>query len=179
MPKDKDFRLIESRKLYSGRIVGLEVDRIEINGKEYWREVVRHPGGVVVLGVLPDGRIPFVRQHRYPMDRDLLELPAGKIDAGEDPLRSAAREMEEETGYQALDLQRVCSFYPTPGFCDELLHLFFSDNLVPGRKALEEDEILEVERLSFDEALALAQEGEILDGKTLLALYWRASGVKS
>lgn len=164
--------LIESRRLYSGKIVGLEVDRVEIDGKEHIREVVRHPGGVVILGQLPDGRIPFVRQHRYPMDKVLLELPAGKLDPGEEPRLSAARELEEETGYRAQDLQLVMRFYSSPGFCDELLSFFYCPRLLPGKSNPEEDEILQVELFDLDEALHMAAAGGILDVKTLLALYW-------
>ncbi len=172
MSKLRRHRVIERRRVYSGKIVGLEVDRVQIDGREHVREVVRHPGGVVILGQLPDGRIPFVRQHRYPMDEVLLELPAGKLDPGEAPEASAARELEEETGYRAMDLQLVHRFYSSPGFCDELLSFFFSPCLVPGQSKPEEDEILEVELLGLDEALLLAEEGEILDLKTLTALYW-------
>ena len=172
MSKLRRHRVIESRTVYSGKIVGLEVDRVEIEGREHVREVVRHPGGVVILGQLPDGRIPFVRQHRYPMDEVLLELPAGKLEPGEPPEVSAARELEEETGYRAEDLQLVLRFYSSPGFCDELLSFFYGQHLVPGQRSPEEDEFLEVVLYSLDEALQLAQSGQILDVKTLTALYW-------
>ncbi len=165
-------RLLQRDHLYSGKIVGLVVDRIEIGGREQIREVVRHAGGVVVLGELPDGRIPFVRQVRYPMDLALLELPAGKIDTGEQAQPCAAREMEEETGYRPASLQFVCSFYSTPGFCDELLHLFHSDSLQQTQPRHEDGEEIEVEFHSLEEALELVSSGGIVDAKTILALYW-------
>ncbi len=165
-------KLIERDRLYSGKIVDLIVDRIEIEGRPHLREVVRHPGGVVVIGELADGRIPFVRQHRYPMDQALLELPAGKIDDGEEARSSAAREMEEETGYRPRSLEFVCRFYSTPGFCDELLHLFHSDNLEATRTNRDAGEQIELEFHSLEKALEMAVRGEIVDAKTLVALFW-------
>lgn len=165
-------KLIGRDRLYSGKIVDLIVDQIEIEGRPHLREVVRHPGGVVVIGELPDGRIPFVRQHRYPMDEILLELPAGKIDAGEDARNSAAREMEEETGYRPRRLDFVCKFYSTPGFCDERLHLFYSDDLEATSTNHEAGEQIELEFHSLEQALEMAVRGEIVDAKTLVALFW-------
>lgn len=158
--------------MYSGTIVDVVVDTVEIAGHPRTREVIRHPGGVVVLGILEDGRIPFVRQHRYPMNRFLLELPAGKLDPGEEPRESARREMEEETGFLAESLELVSSFYTSPGFCDELLHCYYSDKLRPTARRLDEDEEIELEFHTLEDALVLAEQGEIVDGKTLLALYW-------
>ena len=123
-------RILDSQCIYEGKIVRLEVDQLEFGGRATIREVVRHPGGVVLLGIRDDGLIPFVRQLRYPMQEKVLELPAGKLDPGEDPREAAAREMEEETGYRPVDLEHVFSFYSTPGFCDELLHLFYSSQLI-------------------------------------------------
>lgn len=165
-------RLLQRRRVYTGKIVDFEVDRLERDGREYIREVVRHPGGVVVIAELEDGRIPFVRQLRYPMDRPLLELPAGKIDPGEDPERGAAREMEEETGYRPRRMTHVFDFYSTPGFCDELLHLYHSDSLERVPRRLDADEDIDLAFLGLDEAIEMGCRGEILDAKTLVALYW-------
>jgi len=165
-------KLINHNRIYSGRIVDLVVDTIEIGGTEHIREVVRHPGGVVFLGETADGSIPFVRQLRYPLDRVLLELPAGKIDPNEDPATSAAREMEEETGLRPLGAEFVLSFYSSPGFCDEKLHLFYANRLEKTAPNLEQDEHLRVEFHSLNEALEMARKGEIEDAKTLVALLW-------
>ena len=167
-------RVLDSRCIYEGRIVRLEVDQLEFGGRATIREVVRHPGGVVLLGLRDDGLIPFVRQLRYPMQEKLLELPAGKLDPGEDPRDAAAREMEEETGYRPLDLEHVFSFYATPGFCDELLHLYYSAHLVETASNPEFDEHLEIEFFTLDEALQLALSGQIRDAKTLTAVLWKA-----
>lgn len=164
--------ILERKHVYRGKIVDLIVDTIEVKGRQYLREVVRHPGGVVVLAELTDGRIPFVRQRRYPLDQVLLELPAGKIDEGEDPALGAARELEEETGYRPEFLQHVLSFYPTPGFCDEFLHLYYTNRVQETRTDFEHDEEIEVELYRPEEAMELGLRGEIVDAKTLLALFW-------
>ncbi len=160
--------------LYQGKIVDLVVDQIEIDGQRYVREVVRHPGGVVVVARTSEGKIPFVRQHRYPMNTDLLELPAGKIDPGEDPLVSAGRELEEETGYRAGQLDLVYRFYSSPGFCDEMLHLYHAANLTRTAPRREVDEFVIVEEYSLPEALQLLEKGDLLDAKTIVALLWLA-----
>ncbi len=164
--------LVDRKHLYSGKIVELIVDTVNIKGEDHVREVVRHPGGVVILAELPDGRIPFVRQLRYPMNQVLLELPAGKLNRGEEPAVSAARELEEETGFRAISLEQVFSFYPTPGFCDELLHFFYTDELQQGSPNLEPDEDITVEFYRLEEALEMTKGGQINDGKTLLGLLW-------
>jgi ADP-ribose pyrophosphatase len=172
MPDDKRGRLISTRDIYQGKIVDLIVDEIEISGKRTIREVVRHPGGVVVLALTPEKTIPFVRQHRYPVNREILELPAGKIDNREDPSHTAARELEEETGFRAETLVRVNSFYSSPGFCDELLHFFFAPEVRDVGAKPEFDEHLEIEFYSLEEALQLIEKGGIQDAKTICAIYW-------
>jgi len=164
--------LVDRKSVYKGKIIDLTVDKVRIGGADYVREVVRHPGGVVVLAQLEDGRIPFVRQHRYPINRALIELPAGKIDAGEKPEDCAVRELEEETGFRPQSLEHVFSYYPTPGFCDEILHLYYTRELTVTSRKLEEDEDISVELHSFEKALGMSLRGEIIDGKTLLALFW-------
>ncbi|MDA2938284.1 NUDIX hydrolase [Acidobacteria bacterium AH-259-A15] len=163
---------VNRKHLYSGKIVDLIVDTIEVKGKQYIREVVRHPGGVVILAQLEDGRIPFVRQLRYPMDKVLLELPAGKLDPGEEPEVSARRELEEETGLRAEFLKHIFSFYPTPGFCDEFLHLYYTNRVQETSTNLEQDEDIVVEFYRLEEAIDMSLRGEIIDAKTLLALFW-------
>lgn len=165
-------KLVERKEVYKGKLVDLIADTVEIKGREYIREVVRHPGGVVVVVELEGGRIPFVRQLRYPMDEVMLELPAGKRDEGENPEVSAARELEEETGLRPEFLEHIFSFYPTPGFCDELLHLYYTNRVKETANNLGHDEDLVVEFYTLDEAIDMAVKGEIIDGKTLLALFW-------
>ena len=164
--------LINRKEIYKGRIVQLIVDTVRIKGKDYIREVVKHPGGVVVMAQLESDQILFVRQSRYPMDKVLLELPAGKLDAGEEPEVCAARELEEETGYRPKSLEHIFSYYPTPGFCDELLHLYFVSQVTPAVLKLEPDEDISVEPYYLEEAFEMIRNGKIVDGKTLMALFW-------
>lgn len=172
MQKPGGGKLIRREQIYSGKIVELLVDHIEVQGREALREVVRHPGGVVILAEVEPDRIPFVRQHRYPMDQFLLELPAGKLEPGEDSAQHAARELEEETGFRPETLDHVCSFYSSPGYCDELLHLYYTDSVRKTSMNLEEGEELEVEFYSLSEALGLCFRGGIVDAKTMVALLW-------
>ncbi|HXK58426.1 MAG TPA: NUDIX hydrolase [Acidobacteriota bacterium] len=162
----------QRKLIYSGRIVELVVDTIEVNGREAVREVVKHPGGVVILVETEDGQIPFVRQTRYPLGKPLLELPAGKLDPGEQPATSAARELEEETGLRPICLKHVFSFYSSPGFCTEILHLFYTNRFERTTSNFDHDEDIVVEYFSLDEALEMCRSGQIVDGKTMLALYW-------
>lgn len=167
-------RILESRKVYAGKIVDLIVDRLaNEDGEETIREVVRHPGGVAVVAEL-DGEILFVRQRRYPMDVELLELPAGKLDGPEDPEVAANRELEEETGYRASRLRKIGAFFTSPGFCDELLYIYVAEGLQKGSQELEDDEDLQLEQYSLADAIQMIASGEIQDGKTAVGLLWLA-----
>ncbi len=165
---------MKRRVVYSGKIVNLVVDDIMIKGKERVREVVQHPGGVGILAEVAPGMIPLVRQHRYPVNRDVLEIPAGKIDPGERPEETAARELEEETGYRPLKIETAFSYYPTPGYCDELLHIYYVSSVEETRTRFDEDEDLEMETYTLENAMSMIREGGIKDGKTIAALYWLA-----
>ncbi len=172
MKKFERGELLNRKIVYSGRIVTLVVDDIRINGKNTLREVVHHPGGVGILAEVEPGRIPLVRQHRYPVERDVLEIPAGKIEPGEDPVKTAARELEEETGFRPLEISKAFSYYPTPGYCDELLHIYYVNRVEETGTCFDEDEDLEVEFYTLEKALEMIREGEIKDGKTIAALFW-------
>lgn len=174
MKKFERGELLNHKVVYSGRIVELVVDDIRINGKETIREVVRHPGGVGILAEVEPDLIPLVRQHRYPVERDVLEIPAGKIEIGEAPEATAIRELEEETGYRPLEIETAFSYYPTPGYCDELLHIYYVNSVEKTNTCFDEDEDLEIEFYSLDEAMKLVRKGELKDGKTIAALYWLA-----
>jgi ADP-ribose pyrophosphatase len=172
----EDDRLREERIsgecVYEGRILDLEVDRVRLpSGAEASREVIRHCGAVVVLPLHDDGRIELVRQYRYPTGAVVLELPAGKLDPGEEPSRCAARELEEEVGWRAVGLHALGSFLTTPGFSDEVLHAFLATPLEPAPDAVPDpDEAIEIVTMTVAEALAACRSGEIRDSKTLATI---------
>jgi ADP-ribose pyrophosphatase len=164
---------ISGRLVYEGRILDFEVDRVRLpSGVEAEREVVRHKGAVVVLPLHENGRIELVRQYRYPPDEILLELPAGKLDPGEEPRECAMRELAEETGWRAGEIHELGSFFTTPGFSDEVLHAFVATGLEPAPDvAPDPDEAIEIVTMTVDEALEACRDGTIRDGKTLATLF--------
>ncbi len=172
-----DDRLIEekisSEKVYAGRILDLEVDRVRLpSGTEAGREVVRHKGAAVVLPLHGDGRVVLVKQFRYPSSEILLELPAGKIDPGESPAECIGRELAEETGWRAGGIHELGSFLTTPGFSDEVLYAFVATALEPAPDVTPDpDEAIEIVTMDVGEALAACRNGNIRDGKTLATFF--------
>lgn len=156
---------------YSGVIVDVELDRAELcNGSIVRREVVRHPGGVTVLPVDEDGYCYCVRQFRYPFGKIMLEAPAGKLEKGEDPLECAVRELSEETGFTADKLTYLGPCCTSPGFSTEVLHIYLATGLHAGESHPDEDEFLRVEKRHLSELYELVMNGEIDDGKTIIAV---------
>lgn len=166
-------RKIESKEIFKGRVVHLTLDTVELpNGHRSTREVVRHPGAVAVIARNEDGKVLLVRQYRYALDKILYEIPAGKLEPGEDPDAAARRELEEETGYRCGEIRRIASFYSSPGFSDERLTLYFTDDLLGGRQHLDDDEFLEVYAVDVDEAVDMAADGRIQDAKSNYAVQY-------
>lgn len=165
---------ISTDKHFDGRVISLQVDTVRLpDGETATREIVKHPGAVAVIAIL-DGKLLVVEQFRKPLERAQVEIPAGKLDAGEEPEAAALRELEEETGYKARNIRHVRTFSTSPGFADELIHLYFADELEPGEVRLDEEEFLTCEGLTPEQADAYVREGRIFDAKTLLAvLIWR------
>lgn len=139
------------------------------SGKKVDRFIVKHPGAVVVIPRLSTEQYLLIKQYRHPMRETILEFPAGTLEAGEDPLDCAKRELIEETGYQATTWTPLGLLYPTPGFCDEIQHLFLAEDLTPKSGTMDEDEQIEVEPVSFDTLRELITSCTIKDGKTLAA----------
>ncbi len=161
---------IDGETLFEGKILTLQHDNVELpNGNSAKREIVRHPGAVAVVPVLPNGDIVMVRQFRYPISKDILEIPAGKLDCGEQPEACALRELEEETGYTGT-IRKLIAIHTTPGFSDELIHLYVAENLHFKQQNLDEDEFVNVEILSRTQLRQLIQSGELSDAKSLVAL---------
>ncbi len=163
----------ESEVLFTGRIFRVvKVIQQLPDGSTLMREVVRHPGAVVVLPLLDDGRVCLVRNFRPAVGQTLVELPAGTLEPDEDPLDTARRELAEETGYRAGRVEHLLSFYMSPGILDERMHVFVATGLTPGEQSLETGEQLEPLLLPLEEALAMARDGRIQDAKTLVALFY-------
>ncbi len=164
-------KTVGSRVVYDGRIIRVRVDEVELpGGKTATREVVEHGGAVAVVALTENGEVYFVRQFRKALEKELMEIPAGKLEAGEDPAVCAARELAEETGMAPGRLQLLASFYTSPGFASEKIYVYLATGLVPARAEAPEDEILQAYRLPLGEALALARAGKIEDAKTLVGL---------
>ena len=170
---------ISSQHIFDGNVVHLYLDEVELpNGKVATREVVRHSGAVAILAITPDNKIVLVKQFRYPCNRVLLEIPAGKLDiAGEEPIQCALRELAEETPYTAEKVDLIYEFYTSAGFSDEKLYLYKAHNIKANSILnTDEDEFLELVELSQNEAKNALQNGEIVDVKTIIAIqHWLMS----
>ncbi len=169
-----DIRRLGREVVYTGKVFDLIVDQVEYpSGNRSVREIAHHPGGAVVVPVFDDGNVMMVKQLRYPLGKYLLELPAGKLNKQEDPLRAANRELEEETGWVAGEMVKLASFYTTPGFCDEELHVYLGKSLTrsPAGTQREEGELtMTIETVPLDQAVQMAVNGELKDGKTIIGL---------
>ena len=165
--------LIESEPVFRGAFLNVRRDRVRLpNGAEAMREHIVHPGAVMVVPLLDDGRLVIERQYRYPLARVMLEFPAGKIDAGEAPFTCAVRELAEETGYRAREWARAGILHNAIAYSNEGIEVWFARGLVAGERSLDQGEFLDVESATAEELLALAQRGELTDAKTLIGLLW-------
>jgi ADP-ribose pyrophosphatase len=159
------------RNLYQGRVVTLNLETVTLpNGVTVELELVRHPGAAVVVPMKDERTVVLIRQYRYAAGGYIYEIPAGKLNPGENPLDCATRELEEEIGYRAGRLEPIISILSAPGFTDEVLHLFKGTELIRGRQALGDDEVLEVLELPLEKAVALISDGTIRDAKTIVGL---------
>jgi ADP-ribose pyrophosphatase len=164
-----------SEKLFSGRIIDLYLEEVELpNGKTSTREIIKHPGAVAVIAITKENKIVMVQQYRKAMERVLVEIPAGKLEKGEQPEVTAKRELEEETGYTAESLQHLLSFYTSPGFADELVHLYFTEELeiLTEKAELDEDEFVDVLEVTLEEAQQMIDDQRIFDAKTAYAVQY-------
>ena len=175
---------VSSQRVYTGKVLNLDMDEVRFpDGSTGRLEVIRHSGASAVIPFLsePTGEDPqilLVKQYRYAAEGYLYEVPAGRLDDGEDPAECARRELQEETGCSCERLEPLTTIYTTPGFTDERIHLFLAAGLTQGEHTREADEFMEVETLPLSRALALVRDGEIKDSKTIVAILY-AAGFRS
>jgi ADP-ribose pyrophosphatase len=163
--------LVGRDDIYRGRVFGVSVSRFQSETKgEVSIEIVHHNGGAGALPVFDDGTIALVRQWRYPLGRYSLEIPAGRIENGRSPEETGLRELEEEMGLRARQMRKLGEFYVAPGWCEEKIHVYLARGLEASSQNLDDDEEIEVVRLSLDEALACVRSGEIDDAKSIITL---------
>jgi ADP-ribose pyrophosphatase len=164
-------KTVSKNYVYRGRIINVRSDEAELpNGKKCLREVVEHSGGASVIAADNNGDCYLVRQFRYPFGEEVLEIPAGKLNRGEAPEVCALRELKEETGLSAKNIVPLCKLYPTPGYSDEIIHVFLAREFEAGEQTLDEDEFLSLVKLSLSQAKRMVISGEIKDAKTAAAV---------
>ncbi len=159
------------RNIYTGKVVTLNVDTVQLpNGLAVDLETIRHPGAAAVVPVKDDGIVVLIRQFRHAAGGFIYEIPAGKLDPGEDPLHCASRELEEEVGYRASSFELLSSIFTAPGFADEVIHVYQATGLTKGQQHLDRDEVLSVIEMPLLEAIAKIEDGTIRDAKTIVGL---------
>lgn len=171
---------VSSERVYTGKLLDVRRDAVRLpDGGLAAREYIVHPGAVLILPVLPDGRLVVVRQYRYPLRQVFIEFPAGKLDPGETALATAMRELQEEAGYTARQWTEMGTVHPLLAYSTEAIHLYLAEGLAPTPAGLDDGEFLEVRTMSVDEMLAALDRGEVTDAKTVTALllYARRRGL--
>jgi ADP-ribose pyrophosphatase len=163
---------ISSEIMAQGDLLTVKRDAVRLpNGNTSHREYVMHPGAVVVVPILANGNVVLERQFRYPLHQVFIELPAGKIDANEDVLKTGQRELLEETGYSANEWVKLGALHPCIGYSDEVIYIYLAKDLISGQHQRDEDETLEVFEMNFEECLLMIKRGEITDAKTMVAMF--------
>ncbi|WP_064090958.1 NUDIX domain-containing protein [Rossellomorea aquimaris] len=166
---------VKSETIYEGKIIDLYIDEVKLpNGKTSKREIIKHPGAVAVIALTSEDKIVMVEQYRKALEKSIIEIPAGKLEPGEEPMKTALRELEEETGYGSENLEHLISFYTSPGFADELVHLFVAKDIyqIEESRETDEDEFVELVEVNVEEALGLIKEQRIYDAKTAYAVQY-------
>ena len=171
--EDLTEHFVSGEEVFSGRLLHVRCDTVRLpDGKTATREYIRHPGAVCILALTDDGRVVMERQFRYPLARDFIEIPAGKVEPGEDRLETARRELREETGYEAVRWAHLTVLHNAIAYSDEGIDLYVARGLSRTERRLDEEEFLEVLLVPVDEALEMVRDGRITDVKTMLALTW-------
>ena len=164
-------KTLSKKQVFQGNIIGVESWNVLLpNGKEATRDVVTHPGASVVIPIADDGQIYMVRQYRTPINLETLEIPAGKLDKGEDPFVCAKRELKEETGLDSEDIKHLMDIHSAPGFSNEILHLYVAKNLYEGEACADDDEFISAEKYPISTLIEMIVKNEITDGKTIIGI---------
>ena len=164
-------KTISSDRVYTGKTISLKVDTVEVPNRGYQkREIVEHNGAVGIVAITPENKVVLVRQYRKAVEKELWEIPAGKIEIGENPKECAIRELKEETGYSAENMKLIHKFYTSAGFSNQKIYIFLAENLIQGERDLDEDEFLEVHEIDKDEVYNMIARNEIEDAKTLIGM---------
>ncbi|MDR2162846.1 MAG: NUDIX hydrolase [Clostridiales Family XIII bacterium] len=162
-------KTIGSERIYEGKILNLRRDKVTVRNGESYREIVEHGGGIVIIGLTDEGRVPMVRQYRKAAERAVLEIPAGKLEKGEDPTEAAAREFREETGYTAGSVRYLLEGYSSIGYSTEILRFYLAEGLVPGETDFDDNEAIIVEEYTPEELYSMTMNGELIDQKTIVS----------
>lgn len=168
-------KTVKTEQIYNGKVISLQVEEVELpNGKRSKREIIKHPGAVAILALTDDNKLVMVEQYRKALERTIIEIPAGKLEQGEKPEVCAIRELEEETGYECARIDWLISFYTSPGFADELVHLYIATGLRQKEHpaTTDEDEFVNVIEVTIEEALELIKDQKIFDAKTAYAVQY-------
>ena len=164
-------KTMKSDKVYEGKIVNLRIDTVELPDKKYSkREIVEHPGAVGLIPITEDNCVVLVKQFRKPVEKFLLEIPAGKLELNEEPRETAIRELKEETGFEAGKIEYLLEFYTSPGFSNEKIHLFLATDLIEGEATPDSGEFVEKVKISIEDLLKMVDRGEIVDSKTIIGI---------
>ncbi|KDR94140.1 ADP-ribose pyrophosphatase [Peptoclostridium litorale DSM 5388] len=164
---------MSSEIVYNGKIVNLRIDTVELPKQRYSkREIVEHPGGVGIIALTEENEVIMVRQFRKPIEDCVLEIPAGKLDNGEDPKKCAIRELKEETGYEAENMEFLLDFYSSPGFTDEKIHIYFATGLKNGKAQPDENEYIEIEKYKIEDLVQMIKDNEIHDAKSIISILY-------
>lgn len=164
---------LESERVYDGKLLHINCDKVRLpDGRDATREYIVHPGAVMVIPVLPDGRLLLERQYRYPSHQVFIEFPAGKLDPDEDPLECGKRELQEETGYSASEWEYLGVFHPVISYSSEVIHFYIARGLTAGKAKLDAGEFLEVMTMSLEELKTGVLNNSITDSKTIAGLFW-------
>lgn len=180
MTRERPAELLRTRRLYDGRVVKLDTDTIRApDGNELELEIIRHPGAAAVVPLLSDPEsddpgVLLIKQYRYAAGGVIWEIPAGKLDGAEDPALCAARELKEETGATAARIEHLTTILTTPGFTDEVIHLYLATGISPGEPAHQTDEFIQIETRPMSRVLEMIRDGDIRDGKSIVALLYTA-----